>query len=312
MQEEPVDAEIVHEETAEELPQEPSSVEVAVRESTGGVTLFGTTNPREVIEAASAVASVLTDVLKKQGLTTRISGRDHVRVEGWQTTGSMLGVFPVLESVETIPWPDNIPENLQGIAAQGKSFGFVARYRAQRADGAIVGGGEAECRRTESTWKSRDDFALKSMAQTRATSKALKAPLGFVVALAGYATTPAEELGEDAHPSTRGQEPYGRQASPDSIAGMGRAVQFLGVPADKCLALFDVISRDASGYMPDVAARAVMRVAAAVRDEQKPQQEPEPEKEPEQEAVKPPDHTDQEELALDTAEPADNPGGYPD
>ena len=32
------------------------------------------------------------------------------------------------------------------------------------------------------------------MAQTRATSKALKGPLGFVISLAGYQTTPAEEM----------------------------------------------------------------------------------------------------------------------
>jgi hypothetical protein len=32
------------------------------------------------------------------------------------------------------------------------------------------------------------------MAQTRATSKALRQPLGFVMTLAGYAATPAEEM----------------------------------------------------------------------------------------------------------------------
>jgi hypothetical protein len=35
------------------------------------------------------------------------------------------------------------------------------------------------------------------MAQTRATSKALRQPLGFVMTLAGYSATPAEEMPRD-------------------------------------------------------------------------------------------------------------------
>ena len=42
--------------------------------------------------------------------------------------------------------------------------------------------------------KPRDDYALRSMAQTRATSKALRQPLGFVMSLAGFDPTPAEEM----------------------------------------------------------------------------------------------------------------------
>jgi hypothetical protein len=60
--------------------------------------------------------------------------------------------------------------------------------------GQVVGAAEAECLRSERTWKGRDDYALRSMAQTRAVSKALRGPLGFVVTLAGYEATPAEEM----------------------------------------------------------------------------------------------------------------------
>jgi methylglyoxal synthase len=50
--------------------------------------------------------------------------------------------------------------------------------------------------RSEKTWARRDDYALQSMAQTRATSKALRLPLGFVMQIAGYDATPAEEIRE--------------------------------------------------------------------------------------------------------------------
>ena len=76
---------------------------------------------------------------------------------------------------------------------RGLTFGFKASFRAVK-DGREVGWGEGRCTRSESNWATRDDYQLSSMAQTRAQSKALRQPLGFVVSLAGYATTPAEEV----------------------------------------------------------------------------------------------------------------------
>lgn len=145
------------------------------------VTLFGTNDPTEVIARATAAADALADVLENKGLFTNINGRKHVRVEGWTLLGTMLGVFPV------VVWTRQL-EN-----------GWEARVEARTRDGQVVGAAEAECLRDENQWKNRDDYALRSMAQTRATSKALRHPLGFVVSLAGYAETPAEEM-----PSTSG------------------------------------------------------------------------------------------------------------
>jgi hypothetical protein len=42
------------------------------------------------------------------------------------------------------------------------------------------------------------------MSQTRATSKVLRQPLGFVMHLAGFDATPAEEMPADETPSDRG------------------------------------------------------------------------------------------------------------
>lgn len=140
------------------------------------VNLFRTEDPAEVIQRATAIAEQLKDVLVKQNLISNIKGREHVRVEGWTLLGTMLGVFPVLEYTRKI------------------EDGWEARVEARTLSGAVVGAAEAECLRSESTWKSRDDYALRSMAQTRATSKALRQPLGFVVSLAGFDPTPAEEM----------------------------------------------------------------------------------------------------------------------
>jgi hypothetical protein len=161
-----VDAEVVG---TELVPAEPQQ----------SVTLFRTDDPVEVVEKASRVADALKDVLTRQGLTKRIGSKDHVLVEGWTTLGSMLGVVPVCV------WTRKVDD------------GWEARVEARTLDGRTVGAAEAECLKTENTWKSRDDYALRSMAQTRATSKALRGPLGFIVTLAGFVATPAEEMPAD-------------------------------------------------------------------------------------------------------------------
>jgi hypothetical protein len=153
--------------------------------------LFRTEDPVEIIGKATAVAAALAEVLRNQKLTSDIKGKPHVRVEGWTLLGTMLGVFPVVE------WTRQLPD------------GWEARVEARTLAGQVVGAAEAECLRTESMWKNRDDYALRSMAQTRATSKALRGPLGFVVTLAGYEATPAEEM-----PAEGFSAPVDKQASP--------------------------------------------------------------------------------------------------
>lgn len=154
---------------------------------TGGapVTLFKTDDPVEIVTKATAVANALADVLKNKKLTTKISGRDYVQVEGWTLCGSMLGVFPVVEWTRPI------------VDETGQKQGWEARVEARRSDGAVVGAAEAECMRDERRWSTADDYSIRSMAQTRAISKALRAPLGFIVALAGYETTPEAEMVEE-------------------------------------------------------------------------------------------------------------------
>ncbi len=151
--------------------------ELAERPVTQALTLFGTADPVAVLEQAARVAKALARVIEKQGLFTVIGSKKYVHVEGWTLLGSMLGVFPRVE------WSRPV-EN-----------GWEARVEAIVAStGMAIGAGEAECLRSESTWAKREDYALRGMAQTRAISRALRGPLGFVVQLAGFATTPAEEM----------------------------------------------------------------------------------------------------------------------
>ncbi len=140
------------------------------------VTLFGTNDPALVVQAATEAARPLAEVVRKQGLIVKIGQGEHVLVDGWTLLGSMLGVFPVVVSTTQL-------EN-----------GWEATVEARTLAGSVVGRGDSMCLRSEQRWAKADEYAIRSMAQTRATSRALKGPLGFVMKLAGFESTPAEEM----------------------------------------------------------------------------------------------------------------------
>jgi hypothetical protein len=161
---------------------EMSSAELVIQdehpEERGPMTLFGTADPRATLERMAECAAALVDVVKQRRLSVRIQGRDHLTVEAWTTLGAMVGVYAVIDWTKTNETGD----------------GYVARAVARTLHGQVVGAAECECSRTERHWSARDAYALRSMAQTRAVSRALRAPLGQIVVLAGYEATGEEEM----------------------------------------------------------------------------------------------------------------------
>ena len=147
--------------------------------------LFGTGDPVEVVGRASTVAAALADVIRSQHMFTSIRGKQHVSIEGWQTLGAMLGVSAVVTHTAEV-----------GGAGPGD---WEARAEARTTDGRVVGAADAMCMKSEGgNWGPKaSSNARRAMAQTRSMSRALRGPLGFVVTLAGYATTGAEEMPAD-------------------------------------------------------------------------------------------------------------------
>jgi hypothetical protein len=62
--------------------------------------------------------------------------------------------------------------------------------------GQIVGAADGMCMKNEDRWGHVDEFQRRSMAQTRAMSRALAGPLRFLMEQAGFAGTPAEDMGD--------------------------------------------------------------------------------------------------------------------
>jgi hypothetical protein len=208
----PLEAEILGE---EDVPTPPGTNLTPAPAAHGGgevVTIWNTRNPSEIVQAATDVATALSDVIEKQGLARNLGGRKkHVEIEGWQTAGTLLGAqamtvdtqrveprrdFPVKTHRKKYGWQDGkrvvVEEYTDEWTCQGWSFDAVAEVRTL--DGRVIGRGEATCSREEENWMRSTDSAVKGMAQTRACSRALRQALGFIVGLAGYSATPQEEM----------------------------------------------------------------------------------------------------------------------
>ncbi len=161
-----LDAEVVETEEGTEL--------VAVEAGT----LFHKNDPLDALEEARRVATGLAQTIKDGGMVDRIDGKDFVKVEGWRTLGSILGVVPREVSMTQI------------------EGGWQATVEAVTLDGRIVGRATSSCTKEEKKRANAPTFELQGMAATRATSRALRGPLGFVMQIAGFQATSAEEMSE--------------------------------------------------------------------------------------------------------------------
>lgn len=141
--------------------------------------------PAAVVAQATDVASELARIIDSRKLYTAIQGRKYVRVEGWSTCGAMLGI---------------VPREVSVTEAEGEYTATVELVRGS--DGAVIGRASAICGMDEPTWGKRPRYARRSMAVTRATSKAFRLCLSWIVSLAGYEVTPAEEMPEESEPAS--------------------------------------------------------------------------------------------------------------
>jgi hypothetical protein len=112
--------------------------------------------------------------------------------------------------------------------------GYVARVEVRTLDERTIAAAEAEGARDEPNWKNRPKHALRGMAETRATSRALRGPLEQVFALAGYEGTAAEEMISDSAPvphtppPTTGKLPDAVKPTQEQVDELNRLIGELG------------------------------------------------------------------------------------
>ena len=163
-------------------------------------------NPKDMIAIATALAGALKDVVERQRLFTVISGKKFPQVEAWMTIGRMDNVV-AREAERPIRNDD------------GSYEAFVELVRLS--DGMVIGRASALCgTQDDRPWNSRSEPARRSMAVTRATSRAFRQQYSWIMALAGYEPTPADEM-----PDERGETHQPRSPQAGREAAARRAAQ---------------------------------------------------------------------------------------
>jgi len=133
------------------------------------------------------LASVLQKFVRENNLTSKIQGKDYALVEAWQFAGSQLGLVPVIQSIVNISG-----SNVMTGDAEIKYMATVDIVSLET--GRTMSRGMAICSNKEYSKKKFDEYAIASMAQTRAIGKGFRNLLGWLMKAAGVEATPAEEM----------------------------------------------------------------------------------------------------------------------
>lgn len=189
-------AEVV-EETEVVTNSEVDSSEIVVKNESKSLPDYAILNPEIPMSAkvavATNVANTLAPLVREQGLTVKGLNRsnkeaEYVMVEGWEVLGTFLGIVPVTTIIEDM------------VNDKGRVIGYKARATLYQnpviENDEIVGGtviARAEAQADKSGFQ-KDLFAIASMAQTRALGKAYRMGLSWIMKMAGFEGTFAEDM----------------------------------------------------------------------------------------------------------------------
>lgn len=167
-------------------------------------------SPKDVVKRATEAAKELQKIVDNRGKKLVINGKQYLFFEDWQTLGRFDHITAKVIRTEEIQ-------------QDGKLLGFNA-YAVALKNGVEVSAAEAECCFDEPKWKNKPRFQLRSMAQTRACSKALRNCLAFIAVLANYEPTPAEEMddinGNNNHTTTQATAKSSTDKATDKQIGL--------------------------------------------------------------------------------------------
>ena len=142
------------------------------------------TNPSyELINKDSMLqlSNELSKLIREKGLSSNIQGKQFVNVEGWQFAGASLGLMPIITDTKDL--------------SNETTIKYMATCEVRNINtGNVVATGIALCSNAEKTKRYFDEYAILSMAQTRAIGKAYRNLLAWLMKAAGFEATPAEEM----------------------------------------------------------------------------------------------------------------------
>lgn len=147
------------------------------------VARVATFNIKPSLVQTKKLVNELMKYVEDNKLVVNIAGKKYLQVEAWQFTGSQLNLTAIVTEVQDVS-TETVP----------KYKATVEIYHSPT--GQLVSRGFALCSKKESKKSGFDEYAVASMAQTRAIGKAYRNILAWLPKLAGYEGTPAEEISE--------------------------------------------------------------------------------------------------------------------
>lgn len=142
---------------------------------------------RRILADAAALAEQVARIVRDNGLSMRFgtNPREYVFIEGWLAISRVNHEQPHATVKDVVRDPETGEERIH------------ARAWLTDLQGTIVSRADGYCSTGEPRWRDKPFFARASMAQTRALAKAMRLRHAWVMVLAGYSPTPAEEMSED-------------------------------------------------------------------------------------------------------------------
>lgn len=159
------------------------------------VARVATFNIKPSLTTTKKLVNELMKYVEDNKLAANIAGKKYLQVEAWQFVGSQLNLTAIVTDIQDVT-----------TEVAGKA---VPKYKAtveviHNPTGQLVSRGFALCSKSESKKSGFDEYAVASMAQTRAIGKAYRNILAWLPKLAGYEGTPAEEISDVVKESMEG------------------------------------------------------------------------------------------------------------
>ncbi len=161
-----------------------------------------TRDPVKVLEDARKAAEALVSVLSTKKKKVMFNGEQYLEFEDWATVARFYNVTAKVVSTEHVVFG-----NVQGFLSRAVAYHGLT--------GQEISCAEAMCLNDEDNWSTRAKyewingkkekvkdvpvplFQLRSMSQTRSCAKVLRIVFSWIVVLAGFRPTPAEEMTSD-------------------------------------------------------------------------------------------------------------------
>ena len=181
---------------SEDEPVDPVTTEVATVENQS-LPDYAILNPdipmTAKVDVATNVANTLAPLVRSQGLTVKGLNKgnkeaEYVTVEGWEVLGTFLGIVPVTTIIEELK---NDKDRVVGYKARATLYQNPIIENDEIVGGTVIARAEATADRSGFQ---KDLFAIASMAQTRALGKAYRMGLSWIMKMAGFEGTPAQEM----------------------------------------------------------------------------------------------------------------------